>query len=160
MARNIRTKEREVFAYLRDIIEPSLHPVFDKLIAGGCSFRRPDCHLDLGVFTLVVENDENEHLTYECENKRMMQIFQDSGSRPLVMLRFNPDSFTDAAGVRHPSCFGVDKNGVLRIQPTRISEWRARLETLGVRVRHWIAMARRNEFPSREITVEHLFFTA
>ena len=85
-----------------------------------------------------------------------MQIFLDSGSRPL---RFNPDAYTDSAGVRHPSCFGVDTNGVLRIKLMRISEWRARLETLGARVHHWIAMAKRNDFPSREITVEHMFFT-
>lgn len=61
--------------------------------------------------SMIVEVDENQHETYDCtcENKRVMALFQDLGSRPLVMIRFNPDEYTTMNGRDVKSCF-VYKN--------------------------------------------------
>lgn len=37
-----------------------------------------------------------------------MQIWQDLGNRPLVMIRFNPDSYIDDKGRKVRSCFDKD----------------------------------------------------
>jgi hypothetical protein len=68
--------------------------VFDKIVEGGCSRRRPDVRIDMGSHIIIVECDEDQHKGYSCENKRMMEIFQNCGNRPIVFIRFNPDSYT------------------------------------------------------------------
>ncbi len=67
--------------------------IFDKKIEGGCSRRRPDAFIDRLTHSIVLECDEYGHRGYDeiCENKRIMEIFEDLGSRPIVFLRFNPD---------------------------------------------------------------------
>jgi len=46
---------------------------------------------DLGTHILIVEIDENAHAVYDCscENKRLMELSQDVGHRPIVFIRFN-----------------------------------------------------------------------
>ena len=46
------------------------------------------CQLFLILTEYQVEIDENQHTNYSCENKRTMEIFNDLGRRPLVMIRF------------------------------------------------------------------------
>ena len=60
-----------------------------------CSKRRPDLFLDLGYQILIIEIDENQHLDYDCscENKRIMELSQDVGHKPIVFIRFNPDEY-------------------------------------------------------------------
>jgi len=67
--------------------------IFDKKIQGGCSKRRPDGLIERFTHCLVLECDEFGHSNYNeiCENKRLMEIFEDLGRRPIVFLRFNPD---------------------------------------------------------------------
>ena len=59
----------------------------------------------------MIEIDENCHKSYEdiCENKRIMEIYRDLGFRPLRILRFNPDSYTDSDNKKVKSIFSVDK---------------------------------------------------
>ena len=66
----------------------------DKTINDGCSKRRPDLLLDFGYQIVIIEIDENQHNNYDCscENKRIMELSQDLGHRPIVFIRFNPDS--------------------------------------------------------------------
>ena len=44
---------------------------------------------------IIVEIDEYQHenITYSCENKRIMEISQDLGHRPIIFIRFNPDEY-------------------------------------------------------------------
>jgi hypothetical protein len=97
-----------------------------------CHAYRPDFVFDLGSHTIVIEIDENQHRSYDtsCDNKRLMSIFEGLGSRPMVMIRFNPDSYEG-----HRGC------------------WTKRLGTLEERIEFWFD----NE-PDRELSVEHLFF--
>jgi hypothetical protein len=93
IARSYKTKEREVVQSIKNFFEkkyPHVGLTFDRQVDGGCSARRPDIRLELFTHTLIVEVDEDRHDTEEycsCENKRMMQLMQDLGMRPIVFLR-------------------------------------------------------------------------
>jgi hypothetical protein len=91
LIRNFKTKERFVVDFIREQY-PDLTWKFDKIVEDGCSRRRPDIYLDLGYQVIIIEVDENQHKFYEniCENKRIMEISQDVGHRPIVFIRFNP----------------------------------------------------------------------
>jgi hypothetical protein len=71
-----------------------------KQIDGGCSKRRPDLLYDMYTHVIIVENDENSHKTYDeiCENKRMMQLFEDLGNRPIVFIRFDCGNYIKNGG--------------------------------------------------------------
>jgi hypothetical protein len=73
----------------------------DKRVEEGCSARRPDFVFDLGAMVLIVENDENQHKSRpcECEQSRMIQIYQDYGGVPVHFIRFNPDKYLSPRGL-------------------------------------------------------------
>jgi hypothetical protein len=120
---------------------PELTMVFDKKIDEGCSRRRPDVRVEMYTHTIVVECDENRHAgaSYACENKRTMEIFQDLGNRPLVLIRFNPDKYDEV-----PSCFVDGK--------MNRKEWNRRIKLLKQTIEA------HKEVPEKEITVEYLFY--
>ncbi len=168
VARNYKTKERAVQEFLTASFGSTRTLVFDRVVepvvpAGAdefevvpCSRRRPDVLIDMGTYVVVVEIDENQHDTYEtmCENRRAMEIFRDSGRRPLVMIRFNPDGYTDESGRKHPSPWGVQKHtGVLSVMPKRRAAWDARLEALRVAVASALAAP-----PVKDVTFVFLYF--
>jgi hypothetical protein len=94
VSRNYKTKEYAVVEFIKTSF-PELSWVSDKKITDGCSKRRPDLFLDLGYQILIIEIDENQHLDYDCscENKRIMELSQDVGHKPIVFIRFNPDEY-------------------------------------------------------------------
>ena len=91
-----KIKER----YLRDDLrvrfpDKDINMIFDKAVDGGCSKKRPDVLIDLLLYSIIIECDEGQHKNYECENKRTMQLFEDLENRPLILIRFNPDSYIE-----------------------------------------------------------------
>jgi hypothetical protein len=106
-------------------------------VEDGCSRRRPDVLIDFGEQLLCVEIDENMHTSYDCscENKRLMEISQDVGHRPLVFLRFNPDSYLDEKGKCVHSPWGLNGRGLSIIKNT--TEWEHRLAILQEQVLYW-----------------------
>ena len=92
--KNYKTKEQTVVDYIK-IIFPDLTIITDKINQDGCSKKRPDLLIDLGYQLIIVEVDEKQHKNYDyiCDNKRIMQISQDNGHRPIIFIRFNPDSY-------------------------------------------------------------------
>lgn len=69
------------------------------------------------------------HGSYICENKRTMGLFQDLGNRPLVLIRFNPDSYKEN-GVKIHGCFHKNSRGLEVLDPAQASQWMARVEAL------------------------------
>jgi hypothetical protein len=137
VSRNYKTKERDV----SDRIDSHFKEytwVNDKIISGGCSKRRPDKLLDLGTHIIIVEVDENKHNSYDttCENKRLMELSQDLGFRPIVFIRFNPDSYKTLDGTVVRSCWKVNKFGITQIN--KIKEWEERIKVLNNQIRYWI----------------------
>lgn len=141
IARRFGTKERAVREFLKSAY-PECDWVCDRRIGEGCSARRPDFLLDLGFQVLIVEVDENQHAmsyTEICENRRMMELSQDVGHRPLVIVRFNPDSYKNENGERVPSCWGVDpRTGTVHVVRKHKRAWDLRLASLQECVNYWM----------------------
>jgi hypothetical protein len=137
VSRNYKTKEFAVAEYIKEQF-PQINWNFDKQIPDGCSRRRPDAILDLGYHVIIVEIDENQHSTYDCscENKRIMQLSQDVGHRPMIFIRFNPDGY-NVGEKRITSCWGVNMHGIAIIKKTQQKEWAKRLTTLANQITYW-----------------------
>jgi hypothetical protein len=114
VATKYKLKETYIVDRIRDTF-PDLKFVYNKRISDGCSGRMPDLYLDCGTHNLVVEIDENQHSNYSCENKRIMELFQDGGSIPLVVIRFNPDTYIENEEKQMP-CFSYTSSGQLKVE--------------------------------------------
>lgn len=137
IARNYKTKEFAVVEFIK-INFPQFDWVADRIIEGGCSRRRPDLLSDLGYQVIIVEVDEDQHTDYDaiCENRRMMELSQDLGHRPIIFIRFNPDHYTKN-GVKFTSCWNINKDGLSHIKKNKIVEWANRLDTLKEQIEYW-----------------------
>jgi hypothetical protein len=134
--RNYKTKEYAVIEFVKTTF-PDLSWISDKRISGGCSKKRPDLFLDLGYQVIIIEVDENQHTTYDCscENKRIMELSNDVGHKPIVFIRFNPDDYEENEIVIK-SCWGVNKKGICVVK--KLKEWDKRLNTLKEQINYWI----------------------
>jgi len=159
VSKNYKTKERLVIESLKELLATKYSHLqvgarYDKTVDGGCSMRRPDAFIDAYTHVLMGEIDEEGHSTEEycsCENKRMMQLMKDVGMRPIVIVRLNPDSYTDHNGVRVKSCFKKGKDGNLIIADKK--RWQERLNVFLDRISYHL-----DNIPEREVTVEHLYY--
>ena len=72
----------------------------DRSINIECSKKRPDFILFRRHNVIIIEVDENQHKYYncECEQKRMVEIYNACDSRPVIFIRFNPDKYNDNNG--------------------------------------------------------------
>ena len=139
VSRNYKTKEFAVVEYVTTEF-PDVDWVADKIVNSGCSKRRPDLLLDLGYQVIIIEVDENQHTDYDCscENKRIMELSQDTGHRPIVFIRFNPDHYVNTDGSKITSCWGTDRNGICVVKKSKKKEWVQRLNCLKESINYWI----------------------
>lgn len=139
LIRNHKTKERAVVEHLREQF-PTLVWTLDKSI--GPSRRRPDLFVDLRDAAMIIEVDEHQHDTYECicENKRIMQLFQDVGmSKPIIVIRFNTDAYTSKDNRRIASCWATSANrGLINVSSKHRASWERRLQALSNTIRHYL----------------------
>jgi hypothetical protein len=138
-SRNYKTKECSVVEFIKKEFENKTI-ITDKKIQDGCSRRRPDILIDLGYQVIIIEIDENQHIDYECscENKRIMELSQDIGHRPLIFIRFNPDEYLDKDNNKITSCWGIDGRGICSIKKSKTKEWNERLDRLKEQIQYWI----------------------
>jgi hypothetical protein len=155
VSRNYKTKERAVVEYVTTCF-PHCTWNNDKYIIGGCSKRRPDLIVDLGYQIVIIEIDENQHITYNCscENKRIMELSQDLEHRPIVFIRFNPDDYINN-GINISSCWCLDGNGICVVKKTKNGEWSERLKTLKEQIKYWLNPS---NVTNKTIEVIHLFY--
>ena len=139
VSRNYKTKEQSVVEFVKTKF-PKMSWVADKIIQNACSKRRPDLLLDLGYQVIIVEIDENQHIDYDCscQNKRIMELSQDVGHRPIVFIRFNPDEY-EKDGTNITSCWGCDKNGLCVVKKSKKNEWTDRLHVLEDTISYWVS---------------------
>ena len=137
MSRNYKTKEYAVVEFVKTEF-PNFIFVADKIIHGGCSKRRPDLLLDLGYQILIIEVDENQHTDYDCscENKRIMELSQDLGHRPIIFIRFNPDDY-EKDGMKITSCWCLNQKGICVVKQSKQNEWTDRLNVLKCQINYW-----------------------
>ena len=155
ITRNYKTKEREVVNFIKTEFN-NYDWVADKKVSDGCSKRRPDLYIDLGYQIIIIEIDEDQHNQYDCscENKRLMEISQDFGHRPLVFIRFNPDKYTTLNGKDNKSCWKI-KRDTGRCVINRKNEWKRRLNILKNQVSYWLNEKNKT---NKTVDVIHLFF--
>ena len=114
--------------------------ITDKTVQDGCSRRRPDLYIDLAYQVIIIEVDENQHTDYDCscENRRIMELSQDVGHRPIVFIRFNPDSYKNNNNENITSCFRINgNNGILMIKKSKQKDWVNRLQALKSVIEYW-----------------------
>lgn len=102
-------KQKEVGKVLADAGHPPQQT--DRIIdCGTCGRERPDFLWDAKTHWVIVEVDENQHLTNpdECECKRMMNIHGSLGM-PVIFIRFNPDRYRRAGEKRRSAGDSVRK---------------------------------------------------
>ena len=155
VSRNYKTKEYSVVEFVKNKF-PDLNWIADKIVNGGCSKRRPDLLLDLGYQIIIIEVDENQHSDYDCrcENKRLMELSQDLGHRPIVFIRFNPDDY-QKNGKNITSCWGLDKKGICIVKKSKKSEWEQRLNILEDHINYWI---NESNITNKTIEIIQLFY--
>jgi hypothetical protein len=135
ISKNFKSKELTVVDYIKNKFS-NLSWISDKKIYDSCSNRRPDLFLDLGYQVIIVEIDEDQHKGYNCENKRLMEISQDINHRPLIFIRFNPDSYLTNDKIKIKSCWKLNKLGLLVIDNE--TEWTSRLHKLKNEIKYWL----------------------
>ncbi len=138
VSRNYKTKEHATVEYVKTKF-PNLPWIADKTVFGGCSKRRPDLLLDLLYQIIIIEVDENQHTEYDCscDNRRVMELSQDLGHRPIIFIRFNPDDY-NKEGAHVTSCWGQNKNGVCVVKKSKKGEWTQRLNALEKQIEYWL----------------------
>jgi hypothetical protein len=145
VVKNYKTKEIATANYIKEEFK-KYDWRCDKTIPGGSSGKRPDLLLDLGDKVLLVEIDENKHKTHdnESEKKRIMDIWQDIGFRPMIIIRFNPDDYyaeskiNESGKKKITSCWASNKEGICAVKKCKVDEWAYRLETLKEHIEYWI----------------------
>lgn len=159
ISKNYKTKETYVVNF---VLQYFPHENFtwmtDKMISNGCSKRRPDIMLDLGYQIIIIEIDENQHRYYDCScnNKRLMELSQDVGHRPIIFIRFNPDEYINNENKRITSCWTISKKlGLLIIKKQKREEWNNRLNVLKEQIEFWLNPKNRTD---KTIEVIELFY--
>ena len=153
--RNYKTKELSMVEFITQ--HTDVDWINDKAYDLGCSKKRPDMVCDLGSHILIIECDENKHKNgnYSCENKRIMELSQDFSEnnihRPIVIIRFNPDTYIDSNNQKIESCWKAGKDDILRINNKE--NWDLRLNELLERTHHYI-----ENKPIKDVTFEYLFY--
>jgi len=135
--RNYKTKEQSVVDFIKSRF-PEFSWATDRKIEDGCSKRRPDMLLDLGYKVIIIEVDENRHSSYtvECETRRLNDISLDLDCRPIHMIRFNPDAYTNSDFVKVSSCWAVNgTTKLMTLKKTKVAEWNNRLNILEATIR-------------------------
>ena len=107
--RDYGTREAKVSEFIKKEFS-NLNITYNKTIDGGCSNHRPDIFIDCLTHSLIIEVDEYQHKrgnSYEtiCEIRRINELFTSLADRPIVFIRFNPDSYTNKKGNLINSCF-------------------------------------------------------
>lgn len=156
ITRNYLTKENNVRKFVLESFG-DLSWIVDKKIKDGCSKRRPDLLLDLGYQIIIIEIDENQHITYDssCEYKRLVDISDDLGNRPIILIRFNPDDYILENGIKKLSCWSINNKGLCTVKKTYQKEWMERLNILKEKIIFWLNPDNKT---NDLIKIEHLFF--
>ena len=108
--RDYGTRESKVTEFIKQEFK-ELNITYNKQIEGGCSQNRPDIFIDCLTHSIIIEVDEHQHksnsksYTPECEIQRINNLFTDLADRPIIFIRFNPDSYTTKIGKVIKSCF-------------------------------------------------------
>jgi len=84
-----------------------------------------------------------------------MEISQDLGHRPIIFIRFNPDSYKNKENKLINSCWQINKLGICCINKKYENEWNNRLKILKQTIEFW---CNENNKSTKMIEIVELFF--
>ena len=107
--RDYGTREAKITEFIKKEFI-NLNIIYNKQIQGGCSDHRPDIFIDCLTHSVIIEVDEHQHkrgnsYSTKCEIRRVNELFTSLADRPIVFIRFNPDSYTNSKNKLIKSCF-------------------------------------------------------
>ena len=130
----LKVKEEEVVNYLKQELN-DIQMITDKQLIGDgiCLKNRPDVLIHLNKHSIIIEIDEDQHKNSNynpiCDEARINNI-QEALNRPIIIIRFNPDDYTEN-GRKIKSCFKNDeKTGFKVIPKNQQQNWDNRLAKL------------------------------
>jgi hypothetical protein len=151
IVKNHRIKEKNMTDFIKSEFKDE-KMTFDKQIIGGSSKRRPDVYIDKITHVIIGECDEHQHKDTSCEEIRLTELLKDIGKKPVVFIRFNPDSYINENGKKIPSSFKLDKTtGKLIIRDQK--EFDYRLNVLKEYINKYLIT-----IPEKDVTYEYLFY--
>ena len=121
--RDYGTREAKVSEFIKESYK-NLNITYNKIIDGGCSKNRPDIFIDCLTHSVIIEIDENQHknnnsYNSECELRRLNNLFTDLADRPIIFIRFNPDSYINNKNKIVKSCFEyTEDRGLPKVNKT------------------------------------------
>ena len=151
IVKNYRTKKFYVVDYIKKLF-PLLNWSFNTSI--GLSKRRPDILLNLIQHVLIIEINENQHISYDDEEIRVLDISRDLNYKKMIFIKFNPDSYINNKKQKIKSCWEYSSNGSIIIPENKINEWRLRLFILYQVICYWL-----DNYSLNNIHICELFYT-
>ena len=142
--KHFQAKEQTVRAFLQNAFlnhNWTFNSEWKKLGAFQGTLRyRPDARTTTSDRVIIVEIDEESHSSYDCNKEREREATfvatARSMGRVVVLLRLNPDSYTDKHGKYFPTCFKHSKDGnQVTVDPAQQKQWDGRLKELADHVR-------------------------
>ena len=132
--KRIKIKEEELYNFLISSF-PDLEIIYNSMVKGdGCCLNyRPDFLINLNKHSILVECDEFQHNYYKdtCKELTRIPYIQDILNRNLLVIRFNPDNYTDKDGKKVKSPFSIDKKIEMNtIKKSDFTNWNSRLKVL------------------------------
>ena len=152
--RDYGTREAKVIEFIKQEFK-YLNIIYNKQIQGGCSNHRPDIFIDCLTHSVIIEVDEYQHkrgdsYSTRCEIRRVNELFTSLADRPIIFIRFNPDSYTNKKGKLIKSCFEcTEERGLPKANKTL----EARLNKLKEEIKKNI-----NLIPNINITIIKLYY--
>lgn len=159
--KNIKTRETTFDKMIQDEFH-DLSFSYNKSQPNLCKQTRyPDWSKDFGSHLLIVECDEHQHRhgkSYDCESKRTVQIYDNAAHRPVVFIRFNPDTYRDDRGYKVPGCFKTisDKENRRKRLKIRKKEMERRWEIIAQTIKNYVHFP--ENVPTKAITTIKLFY--
>jgi len=100
-------------------------------LSNNHEYAKKTRNLHLNKHSIIIEIDENQHKWYNpiCDEARINNI-QEALNRPIIIIRFNPDAYTENRK-KIKSCFKDDeKTGLKTIPKNQEQNWNNRLSVL------------------------------
>lgn len=82
-----------------------------------------------------------------------MEISKDFEHKPLVFIRFNPDSYKNNKGEKIKSCWEINTLGICIVKKKETKNWNNRLEILEEQINYWL-----ENDTDKTVEIIHLFY--
>ena len=81
-----------------------------------------------------------------------MELSRDLGHRPIILIRFNPDSYLHN-GKKVTSCWHTNRQGICVVKKVKQDDWKERLDTLKSQIDYW-----RNNVTDKTVESVELYY--